>query len=123
SVGLLPHGDGIGSWGHLTLFDPDPAPPIQRHRRRRRTRTRLPPRAIDVEGFHVTAEVGDQNIHFYYREGELGVWTREGQTPSGDIRALGANPIAMRQQADAVAQAMVEKLGGLLTEDLGNTWY
>jgi hypothetical protein len=68
---------------------------------------------VEVTEFHVTFEVGSDNLHFYYHEYLENEWRPAGHTSAGEIRRLDCDPRALREGADAVAVSLVEALGGV----------
>ncbi len=83
---------GLPPDAHLTVTDHDDRDPV------------------DLSAFHVTFEVLDERVHFYYREEEPGVWSPEGHTPIADLRRLGVCRAAARRDADAIAARLVAAL-------------
>ena len=68
---------------------------------------------IEVSTFHVTFEIGSDNVHFYYHEMSENGWRPAGHTSSAEIRRLGHRPKELRRTADAIARRVVEALGGM----------
>jgi hypothetical protein len=68
---------------------------------------------IELSTFHVTFEIGLENIHFYYHERLENEWEPGGHTSRGEILRLGHEPMRLRERADAVARAFVEGLRGV----------
>ena len=94
---------GLPSGAHLSLFDPDRA--LTHGAKRRRSR-----RPVRVDAFHVTWEIGDQNVHVYYRAQRADAWEAEGHTPSADIAALGVEPRELLARSDACARRLLVAL-------------
>jgi hypothetical protein len=67
-----------------------------------------------VTEFHVTFYRGGEHLHFYYHETSDNHWQPAGHTSHNEIRRLGLEVGALRAQADGVAEALVEALGGAL---------
>jgi hypothetical protein len=72
-----------------------------------------PPRfLVELTEFHVTFVLRHEHVHFYYHERLENIWKPGGHTSARHLRRLGADPAALRHQADAIAAAFVEALGG-----------
>jgi hypothetical protein len=69
-------------------------------------------RLVGFSAFHVTFEVGGERLHFYYHERLENEWDPGGRTSAAEISRLGVVPRELRRQADAMAAALVEALGG-----------
>ena len=93
---------GLGGWDHLSVFSWG--------------EQRLPAGRFLVEltEFHVTFYRGGEHLHFYYHEQLDDHWQPVGHTSRNEIRRLGLEPDDLRGEADAVALALVEALGGVL---------
>lgn len=77
-----------------------------------RSRRRAVPALCEVCAFHVTFEIGVDNVHFYYHEMQAKVWEPGGHTSAREIRHLRRRPRDLRRAADAIAEAFVAALGG-----------
>lgn len=64
--------------------------------------------AVEFAAFHVTFEIGRENIHYYYHESSDGEWEPGGYTSANEVRRLGEEPRALRDHADRIAAALVE---------------
>src|SRR5262249_30128158 len=71
---------------------------------------------IELTEFHVTFCRGGEHLHFYYHELLDNHWQPAGYTSHNEVRRLGLDPIELRRQADDVACAFVESLGGVLLD-------
>jgi len=60
--------------------------------------------------FHITFELGTENIHFYYHEVREGQWRGAGHTSSPEIQRLGYQTSPLRENADQIALRWVEAL-------------
>ncbi len=69
---------------------------------------------VELTEFHVTFYRGGERLHFYYHDHDDNHWRHEGNTSHAEIRRLGLEPAALRAEADAVARALIEALGGIL---------
>jgi hypothetical protein len=69
---------------------------------------------VELTEFHVTFYRGGEHLHFYYHELHDNHWQPAGCTSHNEIQRLGLEPHALRAEADAVARALVEALGGVL---------
>jgi hypothetical protein len=78
--------------------------------RRCRKRHRL----VEVSAFHVTFQVGVDNLHFYYHERAEGVWEPGGHTSTPEIRRHGCHPSQLREEADAIAARLTAAWQGVL---------
>jgi hypothetical protein len=72
------------------------------------------PRLVEVSTFHVTFEIGRENIHFYYHELSDNEWEPAGHTSAAEIARLGRAARELRRAADEIAAALVAALGGTL---------
>jgi hypothetical protein len=84
----------VYSWGELTLPDGG--------------------RFVELTEFHVTFYRGGEHLHFYYHETHPNHWQPAGHTSANEIRRLGLDVRRLREEADAVASALVAAMGGLL---------
>jgi hypothetical protein len=69
---------------------------------------------VEVSTFHVTFEIGRENIHFYYHEHSDNEWQPAGHTSAAEIARLGCAARELRHAADEIAAALVAALGGTL---------
>jgi hypothetical protein len=67
----------------------------------------------ELSTFHVTFEIGHDNVHFYYHERLENEWEPAGHTTSAEITRLGHDPLRLRAWADAVAARLVAALGSV----------
>ena len=97
---------GLPPNSHLTMFDWSDRDPVE------------------MAAFHVTFEVVDARMHFYYREEAPAAWRLEGHTPTAEFTRLGADRVILQQTADAVAQRLVVALQARwLEEPSGSSGY
>jgi len=95
---------GLPTDAHLSVFaDPHILPGDRRGRRL----------LMEVSAFHVTFEIGRENIHFYYHECLENEWEPGGYTSTAEIRRVGYDPAELRAEADAIAVLLVACLGGV----------
>jgi len=71
--------------------------------------------AVELTEFHVTFYRGGEHLHFYYHEMADDRWHAAGHTSVNEIARLGLSAAELRAEADAVAQALVAALGGVLS--------
>jgi hypothetical protein len=95
---------GLPETAHLSVF----AGNEQTFPGDRRGRRRL----VEVSTFHITFEIGRENIHFYYHERLENEWEPGGHTSAAEIRHLGQDPGKLRGRADEVAAQLVASLLG-----------
>ncbi len=69
---------------------------------------------VELTEFHVTFYRRGEHLHFYYHEVLDDHWQAAGHTSRNEIRRLGLEPDDLRGEADTVARAVVEALGGVL---------
>src|SRR5262249_15427319 len=74
---------------------------------------RRPRFLVELTEFHVTFELGGEHLHFYYHERAENEWEPGGNTSHAELRRLGLAPAALRQQADVIAAAFINALGGV----------
>jgi hypothetical protein len=72
------------------------------------------PRIVEVSAFHVTFLLDVDNVHFYYHEYGDGVWEAGGHTSGAEIARHDADPLTLRQLADAIAAEFVMALAANL---------
>ncbi|HKI34569.1 MAG TPA: hypothetical protein VKA46_22125 [Gemmataceae bacterium] len=95
---------GLPDGAHLSLFSwNEQALP---------SASRDAPVLVELSAFHVTFVLRHEHVHFYYHEHLENDWDPGGHTSRAELRRLGANAGALRGQANAVAAALVEALGG-----------
>jgi hypothetical protein len=70
-------------------------------------------RLAELSTFHVTFQIGHDNVHFYYHERLENEWEPAGHTSSAEITRLGYAPEPLRTQADAIAARLVAALGSV----------
>lgn len=70
-------------------------------------------RLVELSAFHVTFEIGLENIHFYYHENLENEWQPGGHTSRAEIRRLGCDLRELRETADTIAAAFVAALKGV----------
>ena len=66
---------------------------------------------LDFAAFHVTFELGPDNVHFYYHELSESEWEAGGHTSSREIRRHGVDPRQLRQAADVIAERLLQEWG------------
>ena len=71
-------------------------------------------RLVELTEFHVTFYRGGEHLHFYYHETHPNHWQPAGHTSANEIRRLGLDVLSLRDEADAVASALIEEMGGLM---------
>jgi hypothetical protein len=69
---------------------------------------------VELTEFHVTFYRGGEQLHFYYHEMLDNHWQPAGHTSRTEIRRLGLDPNLLRAEADGIAEALAEALGGAL---------
>jgi hypothetical protein len=69
---------------------------------------------VELTEFHVTFYRGGEHLHFYYHELADNHWQPAGHTSPNEISRLGLQALVLRADADSVAAALVEALGGVL---------
>jgi hypothetical protein len=69
---------------------------------------------VEVSTFHITFEIGRENIHFYYHERSDNEWAPAGHTSAAEIARLDCVARDLRHAADEIAAALVAALGGTL---------
>src|SRR5437660_9962492 len=67
---------------------------------------------VEVTEFHVTFVLRHEHVHFYHHERLENGWEPGGHSSTRELRRLGANVNALREDADTIAAALVEALGG-----------
>jgi hypothetical protein len=67
---------------------------------------------VEVSAFHVTFRLEVDRVHFYYHELTEQTWEPGGHTAWVEIERHGVEPEELRQQADAIASAVVRALRG-----------
>jgi hypothetical protein len=80
----------------------------------RRVGGRASLRIYDVCTFHVTFQLDVDHVHFYYHECADKIWEPAGHTSSAEIFRHGAEPVFLRQKADAIVARVVQALQGEL---------
>ena len=71
-------------------------------------------RLVELTEFHVTFYRGGEHLHFYYHETLDNHWEPAGHTSANEIRRLGLDVQSLRDEADAVASALVAEMGGVI---------
>jgi hypothetical protein len=69
---------------------------------------------VELTEFHVTFEIGFDNVHFYYHETSDYAWAPGGHTSFGEIAGLGVDPAILREEADEIARRCLELVDCLL---------
>jgi hypothetical protein len=69
-------------------------------------------RAFELTEFHVTFLIDRDHIHFYYHEIQDNRWKPGGHTSSIQLKGMGLDPQSLIQEADTVAQELVQMLKG-----------
>jgi hypothetical protein len=69
---------------------------------------------VELTEFHVTFYRGGEHLHFYYHELGDNHWQPAGHTSPNEIARLGLQTGTLRAEADEVAGALAEALGGVL---------
>lgn len=96
-------GHGLPGGVHLSIF------PWSRPGRSRRGAAVT---RFEISAFHVTFEIGGDNVHFYYHEMHADGWEPGGHTSAREIRRLRRQPRDLKRVADGIAEALVAALGG-----------
>lgn len=69
---------------------------------------------VELTEFHVTFYRDGEQLHFYYHETHENVWEPGGHTSAGEVARLGMSLPGLRGEADDIAAALVEAMGGEL---------
>ena len=94
---------GLPADAHLSVFADAQSVPGERRG------SRL---LLEVSAFHVTFEIGRENIHFYYHESLETAWEPGGHTSAGEIERIGCDLYELRTAADPIAVLVVAALRG-----------
>jgi hypothetical protein len=93
---------GLPTWAHISLFC---------WSEQITTGERL---LVELDAFHVTFVLGGEHLHFYYHEQQDNEWEPAGHTSVTEISRLCLDAHTLRAEADAIAEALVAALAGIL---------
>jgi hypothetical protein len=69
---------------------------------------------VELTEFHITYEIGLDNVHFYFHERADNIWRPGGHTWFPHIKRLGVNPIKLRKKARRSAGELIAALNGVM---------
>jgi hypothetical protein len=67
---------------------------------------------VELTEFHVTFYRGGERLHFYWHERDHNEWESGGHTSTNEIRRVQCDPVELRSEATAIAEAFIAALGG-----------